>query len=367
MSAYSISQVAKRVREKYGRVPNERNLKKLAQTNSLDPSSLSPRQVVSLIRVMNLRRLPLSSEKEAQAVSLLQRNQVVLPHARLSLSEIAQKISHPHAPISASMLKRLNAGVRGSIKEKGGVVTKFTASAKQHDPTLLPRLRNLLSSNLNITFEDALKSLSVSKFQLQDNLPKYKTNFDKEVVRATKRAIKLVESQNERELSNAEIAEKLVISERKVGEYRERRGRESGVRVRVARLNSEALAFLSAFSSPKNGSISVRGLSVLTGASNLTVLNSLGQLQKKGLIWEVDQKGSGRYRISNKGISLMNRLNNKSPNAPRRISTFSLEKLTKIRDRLFEAKLGANVDVPIAALTELNRMIEQKQNERIQI
>ena len=367
MANYSISQVAKRVREKYGRVPNERNLKKLAQSKSLDPSSLSSRQVISLIQALNLRRLPLSSEKEALAFSLLKRNQTVLPHERLSLGEIAKRVGHRSAPISSSMLKKVNAKVRSSIESKGKTATKFTASAKQHDKTLLSRLRNLLASNWNISFEDALKSLGVSKTQLQDNLPKYKTNFSAEVVRATKGAIEAFDARTGRKLSNAELADKLHISESKVTEYRKRRGRKSGVAVRVGHLNDEALAFLSAFSSPQNGSLSLHALSLLTGASNLTLLNSLGQLKKKSLVWEVDYEGSGKYCISHKGISLMNGANGRAHDAPRRINSFSLDKLIKVRDRLVEAKLGASVQVPLTAITLLSKMIEQKQRDKIRI
>ena len=367
MANYSISQVAKRVREKYGRVPNERNLKKLAQSKSLDPSSLSSRQVISLIQALNLRRLPLSSEKEALAFSLLKRNQTVLPHERLSLGEIAKRVGHRSAPISSSMLKKVNAKVRSSIESKGKTATKFTASAKQHDKTLLSRLRNLLASNWNISFEDALKSLGVSKTQLQDNLPKYKTNFSAEVVRATKGAIEAFDARTGRKLSNAELATKLHISESKVKEYRKRRGRQSGVAVRVRQLNDESLAFLSAFSSPQTGSLSLNGISALTGASQLTLQNSLSQLKRKGLVWEVDYKGSNRYCISNKGISLMNGANGRAHDAPRRLSTFSLEKLNQIHDRLIDAKLLAGVDVPMVAVSTLNEMIKIKERERIKI
>jgi hypothetical protein len=314
---------------------------------------------------MNLRRLPLSSEKEALARTLLERNQTVLPHERLSLSEIAKRVGHKNAPISPSMLKKVNAQVRSSIKSKGGEVTKFTASAKQHDKTVLPRLRKLLANNFNISFEDALKSLGVTKFQFQDNLPKYKTNFAAEVVRATKSAIEAFDAKTGRKLSNAELAKKLGDNERLVGAYRKRRGRQSGVSVRVARLNNEALAFLSVFSSPKNGSLSINGLSVLTGASNLTLLNSLTQLKKKGLVWEVDYEGSRNYCISHKGISLINGANSKVHDPFQRLNAFSLDKLTKVRDRLVEAKLGASVEVPYTAISILNKMIEQKQLTKI--
>ncbi len=294
MAGYSISQVAKRIEEKYGRIPNQRNLAKLALTKSFDPKSLSPRQVISLIRAMNLRKLPLSSEKEALVKNLLERNQTVLAHERLSLSEIARRVGHKDAPVSTSMLKKVNAKIRESIQSKGGTATKFTASSKHHDLTLLPRLRTLLASNWNISFEDALKSLGVTKSVLQDNLPKYKTNFAGEVVRATKSAIEAFDARTQRKLSNAELATKLHISESKVKEYRKRRGRRSGVEVRVMHLNDESLAFLSAFSSPENGSLSVHALSLLTNASRLTLLNSLTQLKKKGLVWEVDYNGSGK-------------------------------------------------------------------------
>jgi len=364
---HSISQVAQRIKEKYGRVPSNRTLTSVALKKSFDPKSLSPRQVISIIQSINLRRLPLSSEKEAQARVFLQRNQTVLPHERLSLSQIAQKISPSSAPISYTMLKRLNSGVRASVQSNGGKVTKFTASSKQHDKTLLPRLRNLLASNWNLSFEDALKTLKVTKSVFQDNLPKYKTNFAGEVVRATKSAIEAFDARTERKLSNAELATKLHISESKVKEYRKRRGRQSGVAVRVRQLNDESLAFLSAFSSPQTGSLSLNGISALTGASQLTLQNSLSQLKRKGLVWEVDYKGSNRYCISHKGISLMNGANGRAHDAPRRLSTFSLEKLNQIHDRLIDAKLLAGVDVPMVAVSTLNEMIKIKERERIKI
>lgn len=361
---YSISQVAKRIKEKYGRVPNERNLAKLAINKSFNPQSLSSRQVISIIRVLNLRKLPLSSEKEALAKNLFERNQVVLPHERLSLSEIAKRVGHKDAPISKSMLKKINAVVRKEVLAKGGSVSKFTSSSKKHDSTILPRLRTLLVSNLNISFEDALKSLGVSKSVLQDNLPKYKTNFAGEVVRATKNAIEAFDVKTQRKLSNAEIAAKLRISESKVKEYRKRRGRESGVAVRVMRLNDEALVFLSAFSSPKTGSLSFHALSLLTGASKLTLLNSLTQLKRKGLIWEVDYEGSKRYSVSYKGVSLMNGVNKRAHGVPR-ISSFSLEKLNQIRDRLINAKISAGVDVSVNSIKILGEMIKKKEREQI--
>lgn len=364
---HSIQEVAQRIKEKYGRVPNQRNLAKLAANKSFNPNSLSPKQVVLLIRALNLRRLPLSTEKESLARVLLERNQNVLGHERLSLGEIAKRVGHKDAPVSTSVLKKLNSGVRESISAKGGKVTKFTASSKQHDTTLLPRLRTLLASNWNISFEDALKNLGVTKFVFQDNLPKYKTNFASEVVRATKSAIEAFDARTQRKLSNAELATKLHISESKVKEYRKRRGRKAGVAVRVMHLNDESLAFLSAFSSPENGSLSVHALSLLTGASNLTLLNSLTQLKRKGLIWEVDYNGSGRYSISHKGISLMNGANGRAHDAPRRLSAFSLEKLNQIHDRLIDAKLAAGVDVPINAISTLNKMIKIKEREKLKL
>jgi DNA-binding transcriptional regulator YiaG len=364
-SRFSVTNVAQKIREKYGRVPNQRNLAKLAKESKLNPNSLSPREVVSLIKKMNLRRLPLSSEKESLARTLLVRNQSLPPNERLSFGEIAKRVGHRDAPVTPSMLKKVNSNVRSEIKSKGGNVTKFTASAKQHDPTLLPKLRTLLAHNWNLSFEDALKQLGVTKMQLQNNLPRYKTNFNSEVTRALKNVIEAFDLRTQRKLSNAELAEKLHITINQVEEYRRRRGRKSGVAVRVANLNDEVLAFLSAFSSPDNGALSKHGMSMLTGASQLTLENSLAQLKKKRLVWEVDYEGSRRYCISHKGISLMNGNNGRAQVSPQRINAFSFEKLNKIRDRLINAKLSAGVDVPANVITILGEMIKKKEREQI--
>ncbi len=281
----------KKLLERRGRVASERGLNDRAKNLFGTTRGLTISQTKQLVREMEKnKRLALTPTKKAQVESLLQRNRVLPPPERKSFDEISRLTG-----ISKSQIKKINVGVR---QGKG----KVLATNPERKGAVVG-LRKLLSSNPNISFQDAAKQLGVSTKQLQRILPQYKTSFATERKKARLLAIQILDTQTGQQLSNAEIAKQLGLKENYVMQNRKRRGRGSGHTTRQREMSKKFLRIIGLFTALNKESISIDLLMRVTRTTRPTAYASLKQLKSEGLIVE---PYSGKYGITTRGVGIRN-------------------------------------------------------------
>lgn len=361
-SLRKVPDIVGHLRRFYGREASPRKVDRVVAQVFGNRREFTRPEALEVLRRINLRRLPLTSEMKEKILDALRANQGLPPIKRRSFSEIAKEIS-PHVSISNSMLKKLNDKVRRELLTKGKKPTRFVAKARMVPQNIVKKVEVILAENHKAPLDKIANALSISNKQLITALSREGSSLDSLRSKAIKEAISRKIAEHGSDVTNEQLAEELGLSVTTITGYRGRRGRGSGVAVVQKRVGDNILRWLGALTKPfQEGSsiVDLKVLVALTGASELTCRGAISALERDKLIVEQEPN---RFVITSKGFGVLMRKGVTPRNPSERVNVFSIRDLEKIRDRVSKAGL---MKPQIAQLVlVLNELIRLKEIEEI--
>ena len=286
-------------------------------------------------------------------------NQASGPYERKSLADIAKEVSHPRAPISPRMIKKINASIRAEVVAKGKTPKKYRLVDKSR-PEAISKLRKMLAANINLGINEAAPGLGMSVERMQKVLPQFGEAFETEKRKARIVAINLLDVATDHKLTHKQLAKKLGLTGKYVLANWTRRGQASSANIRVNNLKKDVLSLLGGFTSPESGVLSVKQLVALTGEPKVVVFGALSRLRKSQLVIEAGIEGKREYCISSKGIKELNGRRETAVQSLERLREMSLAQLLDLKERLSDARYGAGVGIHSTILKYVDQRIAEK-------
>lgn len=364
--SFTMKDISAHVDRRYGRYASPDTLKRMSAKlfgpgRTGKEKVLTPRQSGALVKqlIANSKKLTLSESKKEQIRQLLMLRSKEGKYEKHYLSDIAKQASHPKSPISKGLVKQLNKPFFEQMKKEGRLTkTTFNPGKKQ----ILTNLRTFLAGNLNATLEETATHLGISsRTNAQKVFASLGSNFAKELSKARKNAVLQLDKETGQSLAISEIAKRLGLDESYIRDNI-RRGKKIGARNRDEKRSKKFLFLLGHFTTPEKGVLSAERIGAITQVPTKFAMGLLEDLKKKGLVYEVDQKASGIYCISPKGLRVLNGL---GADSRKRSQTLSQMSLDELEDRLLllnnATRNGLSVDQ--GELKLFRQIIERKRTE----
>jgi len=360
---FTIPQIRDHMRKRFGREVSADSLsrtstKLFGSSKPGQTKTLQDRDAIKLVNTIlaNAQKLNLSEAKKAEIATLLSMRAKSGPYKKEHLEDIARVVSHPKAPISVRMIRKLNEPVVKKMRKTG--VNPKAGSYDKERASVLPKLRDFLAKNINASVADVTNHLGINYRTLQRIISKSKTTLDKERRSAKIKAVKDLDLVTKGTMSETEIAKRFGLKERYVREIL-KRGNSPAAKERVQRASSNFLFLLGYFTTPKIGTLSLDKLITITGVPRPVAFGAISELKRKRLIYEEGRDGSNSFCISNRGYRDINGHGANPNQRERRLQTMPLDVLEEMHQMLQNARL-AGLKPNELEMQNIERVLGQK-------
>ncbi|VVB76193.1 Uncharacterised protein [uncultured archaeon] len=363
---FTPKDIALHIKDKYGREASLRTLTSLARQitgKRARGSMFTPKEAAAVMKAIKpkLSNMYLSEEKEKEAKQHLFLNQKLPAHERLTYGEIAEAIT-PRAPISRGLMKKIGGEVRLERVRSGKTFLRATSKTSGHLVSIPAQVAAILERNPKIPLDQLLAEVKLPTYkQLHNALHNIAgTTLAAERKKALVAKIHKMDAKTGHALSTDELAKRLQIKKSYVAAHRERRGRGSGVQVRINNIKITVLPWIVAISSHESLALSVPAIVALSGEKSVQhVLRALSELKRAHLIEEIQNHSGSRYIATARGAGEINKNGFSAAQRQEHLDATGAQKLREARARLFAAK-EAGVPISPQIFEKITEIISQK-------